>query len=176
VWRTTPTVTLFRDAGLPSAEVALEEAKLRFAMRLRTIDERHPLVRRITPPTNLRGRNAGAQQRLRTKVQRLGVLLPSVPRLILRPPHFTTGCRTNPTRGLDKKTAAAEFKVWWASLPLEDVTIFSDGSERYIDGERHVGYGYATYQNGRQIATSYGAINSFSYVFDAEAIGAWKGL
>ena len=50
VWRTTPTVTLFRDAGLPSAEVALEEAKLRFAMRLQTIDEQHPLVRRITPP------------------------------------------------------------------------------------------------------------------------------
>jgi hypothetical protein len=35
-WRTTP---LFRDSGLPSAMVALEEAKLRFTMRLR-----------ITPP------------------------------------------------------------------------------------------------------------------------------
>ena len=34
VWRTTPTVTLFRDASLPSAMAALEEAKLRFAMRL----------------------------------------------------------------------------------------------------------------------------------------------
>ncbi|KFZ23235.1 hypothetical protein V502_02286, partial [Pseudogymnoascus sp. VKM F-4520 (FW-2644)] len=28
VWRTTPTVILFRDSGLPSAIVALEEAKL----------------------------------------------------------------------------------------------------------------------------------------------------
>ena len=176
VWRTTPTVSLFRDAGLSSAEVALKEAKLQFAMRLRTINEQHPLVRRITPPTSQRGRNAGTRQRPRTKVQRLGELLPSVPRPALRPPHFTAGCRTDPTGGIDKETAAAEFKAWWASLPPEDVTIFSDGSKCYVDGERHVGYGYAAYQDGRQIATGYGAINSLSHVFDAEAIGAWKGL
>jgi hypothetical protein len=30
VWRTTPTATLFRDAGLPSAATALEGAKFRF--------------------------------------------------------------------------------------------------------------------------------------------------
>lgn len=176
VWRTTPTITLFRDAGLPSAEVALEEAKLRFAMRLQTIDEQHLLVRRITPPIIQRGRGAGTRQRPRTKVQRLGDLLPSVPRPTLRPPHFTAGCRIDPTGGLDKETASAEFKAWWATLPPEDVTIFSDGSERYIEGERHVGYGYAVYQNGRQIATGHGAINSLSHVFDAEANGAWKGL
>jgi hypothetical protein len=34
VWRTTPLPTLMRDSGLPSAEVALEEAKARFALRL----------------------------------------------------------------------------------------------------------------------------------------------
>ena len=50
VWRTTPTVTLFQDAGLPSAMVALEEAKLRFAMRLQTVEASHPLVQRIKPP------------------------------------------------------------------------------------------------------------------------------
>ncbi|RAL58502.1 hypothetical protein DID88_004006 [Monilinia fructigena] len=50
VWRTTPTVTLYRDAGIPSAEAMLEEAKLRFALRIQTVDEAHPLVRRITPP------------------------------------------------------------------------------------------------------------------------------
>jgi hypothetical protein len=34
VWRTTLIVTLFRDASLPLAIAALEELKLRFAMRL----------------------------------------------------------------------------------------------------------------------------------------------
>ena len=85
-------------------------------------------------------------------------------------------CQSDPTGGLDKETASTEFKAWWASLPPEDVTIFPDGSEQYIDGKRHVGYGYAIYQNGKQIATGYGVINSLSHVFDAEAIGAWKGL
>src|SRR5436189_4919000 len=110
-------------------------------MRLRTIDEQHLLVRCIPPPINQQGRGAGNRQRPRTKVQRLGELLPGVPRPTLRPPHFTAGCRSDPTGGLDKETASTEFKAWWASLPLEDVTIFSDGLERHIDRERRVGYG-----------------------------------
>jgi hypothetical protein len=55
VWRTTPTTTLFRDARLPSAAVALEEAKLRFAAHLRTIDADHPLARRMVIPKVTRG-------------------------------------------------------------------------------------------------------------------------
>ena len=176
VWRTTPTVTLFRDSGLPSAMAALEEAKVRFAVRLQTVDNQHPLVRRITPPMIRRGREAGTRQSPKTKVQCLGALLPSVPRPQLAIPHYTAGCRTDPTGGLDKETASRAFKEWWAALPADDVTIFSDGSEQYIDGERCVGYGYVVYQNGRQIATGHGSINSLSHVFDAEAIGAWKGL
>jgi hypothetical protein len=50
VWRTTPITTLFQDAGLPSAAVALEEAKLRFATHLRTIDVDYPLARCIVIP------------------------------------------------------------------------------------------------------------------------------
>ena len=155
---------------------ALEEAKIRFAIRLQTVDKQHPLVRRITPPMNTRGRGAGTRQRPKTKVQRLGALLPRIPRPTLRAPHYTTSCRTDPTSGLDKKTASAKFKKWWAALPTEDITIFLDSSKRYIEGKRHVGYGYAIYQNGKQIATGHGSINSLLHVFDAEAIRAWKGL
>jgi hypothetical protein len=90
VWRTTPTVTLFRDSGIPSAMAALEEAKLRFAMRLQTVDVNHPLVGRIPPSQIIRGRGAGTQQRPKTKVQRLGTLLPSTPRPRLTPPNFTS--------------------------------------------------------------------------------------
>src|SRR5436190_13541313 len=149
VWRTTPNVTLFWDSGLPSAMAALEEAKLRFAIRLQTVDNQHPLVRRITPLMCTRGRGAGSRQRPKTKVQRLGALLPSVPRPTLRAPHFTAGCRTDLTGGLDKKTASAKFKKWWAALPAEDVTIFLVGSERYTDVQRHIGYGYAIIKKGR---------------------------
>jgi hypothetical protein len=47
--------------------------------------------------------------------------------------------------GMDKETTSKAFKEWWAALPLEDVTIFLDGSEKYNEGEHFVGYGYAIY-------------------------------
>lgn len=176
VWRTTPTATLFRDSGLPSAEVALEEAKIRFAKRLQTVDDCHLLVRRIQPPTRQRGRAAGTPSRTVTKVQMLGQLLPSVPRPRLTPPHFTPGCRTDPTAGLPKEAAAAEFNQWWDKLPPGQVLVFSDGSEQHKDCNRYVGYGYAIYQNKQLLATGSESINPLSHVFDAEAIGAWRGL
>ncbi|RAL58911.1 hypothetical protein DID88_009331 [Monilinia fructigena] len=92
------------------------------------------------------------------------------------PPHYTPGCRTDPTQGIDKETAAASFNDWWNALPPNTVTIFSDGSESYDDAGKHVGYGYAIYQGQALVATGKGAINTLSHVFDAEAIGALKGL
>ena len=82
----------------------------------------------------------------------------------------------DPTEGLDKETASANFKAWWTALPPEDVTIFSDRSEKTAWGIKSVGYGYAVYQNGQQIAMGHGSINTLSHVFDVEVIGAWKGL
>ncbi|KAG0152888.1 hypothetical protein PDIDSM_2693 [Penicillium digitatum] len=41
---------------------------------------------------------------------------------------------------------------------------------------KYVGYGFVLLVNGTQIDTGAGAINSRSHVFDAEAIGAWRGL
>ncbi|RAL59590.1 hypothetical protein DID88_006449 [Monilinia fructigena] len=78
--------------------------------------------------------------------------------------------------GIDKETAAASFNDWWNALPPNTVTIFSDGSESYDDAGKHVGYGYAIYQGQALVATGKGAINTLSHVFDAEAIGALKGL
>ena len=49
-WRTMPNTALIRDAGLPAAQVALEEVKLRFATHLRTVDKDYPLVQRIVLP------------------------------------------------------------------------------------------------------------------------------
>jgi ribonuclease HI len=177
VWRTTPTATLFRDAGLSSAATALEEAKLRFATHLRTIDAEHPLAGRMAAIRMSIGRTAGKLQRMRTKVQYLGSPLPEIPRTTLIAPHYSAGCRTDPTLGIDKKTAAKAFKEWWAQLPPLDVTIFSDGSEQYTKGgEKRVTYGFAVYQDGKQLQTGRGSLHPTSHVFDAEAIGAWRGL
>ncbi|KAG0152631.1 hypothetical protein PDIDSM_1111 [Penicillium digitatum] len=48
--------------------------------------------------------------------------------------------------------------------------------EQWQEGIKYVGYGFVLMVNGTQIDTGAGAINSRSHVFDAEAIGAWRGL
>jgi ABC-type thiamine transport system substrate-binding protein len=77
---------------------------------------------------------------------------------------------------MTKAVAAEHFKSWWKSLLEDDVTIFSDGSEQYEFGQRGVGYGFAIYQRAQKVSDGLGTINSVSHVFDAEAVGAWKGL
>jgi ribonuclease HI len=172
VYKTTPLPILFREAGIPSAEVALEEARWRLALRLQTIDHQHPLTRRAIVPHNQCGSRAGERQQPRTKIQRLGLLLPAIPRPALIAPHFSQGCRTDPTLGVEKKTAARDFKEWWASLDSSMITVFSDGSEQRLEGEKRVTYGYAIYRAQEQVATGRGSLHSLSHVFDAEAIGA----
>ena len=117
VYRTTPTAVLVREAGLPSGNVALENAKLRFAVHLQTVDCSHPLAQRIERQTIRRGTGAGKPQQPQTKVQRHGCLLRPVPRPLPVPPHYTPGCRVDPKEGLEKKEGAERFKLWWQHLP-----------------------------------------------------------
>jgi hypothetical protein len=112
-WKTYPGWALFRDAGLPSALIALEEAKLRFALHLQTVDKNHPLTARIKIPVLQRGRGAGGLQKPHSKVQRLGMILPTTPRHTLMAPHYSPGCRTDPTNGIAKAEAAKSFTKWW---------------------------------------------------------------
>ncbi|KAF7568414.1 hypothetical protein PtrM4_130270 [Pyrenophora tritici-repentis] len=175
-WRTTPNAVLLREAAMPSAQVALEEAKLRFAVHLRTIDDKHPLTNRTTLPLVIRGRAAGNRRIPRSKVQRVAQLLPATPRNVLASPHFSDGSRQDPTQGQGKDIAAQNFTIWWESLGQETITVFSDGSEQQINGTRVVTYGYAIYQGQAAVATGQGSLNALSHVFDAEAIGACRGL
>lgn len=172
VWRTTPITALLRDSGLPSAEVALEDARSRFALRTQTVDKDHPLTARTHVRTTTRS-NARVRT---TRLQRSAALVPEAPRPVLRPPHSSPGCRTDPTLGQVKEEAAIAFKAWQKALSPSDVLVFSDGSEQWWDGKHGVGYGYAIYQNNKKISDGLGTIHERSHVFDAEAIGAWKGL
>ncbi|RAL59500.1 hypothetical protein DID88_006613 [Monilinia fructigena] len=167
-WRTAPTASVLRDAGLPSGGTALEHARIRFALRLRTLDAAHPLVRRLEAPP-LPWQRA-------TKLRCVDALVPRAPRPILAQSHFSPGCRTDPTEGRTKEAAAEHFNAWWSQLGRDTITVFSDGTEQYKDGAKLVGYGYAVYRGQTLARTGSGAINSISHVFDAEAIGALKGL
>jgi hypothetical protein len=87
-WKTTPISILLRETGLPSATVALEETKLRFATHLQTADNDHPLTWRLKLQQINRGRGAGGLQQPRTKVQRLGLILPETPPLTFVAPYY----------------------------------------------------------------------------------------
>lgn len=171
VWKTAPMPTLMRDSGLPAAEVALEDLRARFGFRIQTVDNQHPLANRST----VQRMRTNARPRL-TKVQGAAELITEVPRPAVRLPHYGHGCREDPTLGIDKKTAAQHFKTWVKTLPVSDILVYSDGSEQWNNGVHSVGYGYVIYQDGRKVGDGLGTIHNLSHVFDAEAIGAWKGL
>ncbi|RAL60838.1 hypothetical protein DID88_010163 [Monilinia fructigena] len=94
------------------------------------------------------------------------------------PPSSTPAyaSRSGSGQGSTKEAAAEQFNTWWSQLSDNTITVFSDGSEQYKDGAKLVGYGYAIYRGQSLVRTGSGAINSISHVFDAEAIGALKGL
>jgi len=176
-WRTTPNAIMLREAAMPSAAVALEEIKLRQSVHLLSVDSSHPLANRMTLLPIRRGRGAGGYQRPRSKVQRIGLLLPVIPRMTLTDTqHFSPGSREDPTLGQAKAIAAAAFTAWWEALSPTTVTVFSDGSEQRIEGRRAVTYGYAIYQGQTKLTTGQGSLHPLSHVFDAEAIGACRGL
>jgi hypothetical protein len=94
----------------------LEEAKLRFALHLQVVDKNHPLTARIKISVIQRGRGTRALQKPHSKVQRLGIILPTIPRHTLIAPHYSPGCRTDPTNGIAKAKAAKLFTKWWDTL------------------------------------------------------------
>jgi hypothetical protein len=87
----------------------LEEAKLRFALHLQVVNKNHPLTARIKIPVIQRGRGARGLQKLHSKVQRLRLILPTIPRHTLIAPHYSLGCRTNLTNSIAKAEAAKSF-------------------------------------------------------------------
>jgi hypothetical protein len=109
VWKTTLLLVLFRDAGLLLAEAALEGAKVCFAIRLQTIDNKYLLVQPINLRLTTRKRNTSITRR-KTKVYILGAFLPEIPRLYLRTPYFSIDYRTNFIRGINKETVVIVFK------------------------------------------------------------------
>ncbi|RYP63375.1 hypothetical protein DL771_009311 [Monosporascus sp. 5C6A] len=168
----TPTYTIFRDAGLPTAEIALEEALWRFSHRLRTVDAGHPLAPRTELAKILKGPGAGDTRTPRTKAQLAVRRLPPVHSPALIPPTYPPGSRQDPTEGLPKEQAAEAFEGWYRTLPPGDVVVFTDGSQ---EGDK-IGYGFAVFQNQKLLTSGCGRLDPISNNFDAEVVGAWKGL
>ena len=172
-WKTSPIASLHRDAGLPTAEQALQDALYRFAFRLQTIDKDNPIAWRTKPTLGGHGVHKGKEMPLYTRLQTTATLVEKLPRPLLIRPRYTAGCKTDPTRGLTKEEAAKEFLCWASHLPKDDILIYSDGSQT---GRTKIGYGFAAYRGGKHLGEGCGRLDPTSINFDAEAVGVWKGL
>ena len=106
-------------------------------------------------------RDGGAEghQQSVSKVQRVVLVLPETSRPTLTALHYSKDCRINLTMDQNKEEAAQAFNEWWKKLPSTDITVFSDGSEKYTEGVQTVIYGYAIYKDGVRIASESGALH-----------------
>ncbi|KAK6858788.1 hypothetical protein PG995_005352 [Apiospora arundinis] len=87
-------------------------------------------------------------------------------------PRYKTGSRRNPTGGQNKDAATEAFKAWFEQQDPWDITVFSDRSQT----KEGLGYGYVVFEGQEKIAEGQGGMDKCGVVFDAEALGALRGL
>ncbi|KID81125.1 ATP-dependent DNA helicase PIF1 [Metarhizium guizhouense ARSEF 977] len=174
VWRTTPITALHRESGIPPVNLLLETRRIRFAARLKSLDEHHPLIQRITesaPPVIRKGvklKYQIPQISFPTRLRRTNKLLPTCARPILAKQRFSE--KTLQTTS--KEQSAAEFQRWLESAPPLSLVVYSDGS---LSPGGQAGYGFSIHQNNRPVLSGSGRLGP-AEVFDAEATGALEGL
>ncbi|PWI64383.1 hypothetical protein PCL_10521 [Purpureocillium lilacinum] len=176
VWRTTPIAALHRGSGIPPIAQLLETRRMRFAARLKRVDEAHPLATRTLqpkPPTihrSIKLKYQMPREAFRTRFRRSDQLLPRSTRPLLLPHRFNE--HATPLQTASKDESAEDFRVWLRSIPRETLIVYSDGS---LSTEKTAGYGYVIHRNGLTLTTGNGRLGP-AEVFDAEAKGALEGL
>ncbi|EKG09112.1 hypothetical protein MPH_13900 [Macrophomina phaseolina MS6] len=177
VWRTTPVPILHYESEIPPARVLLQQIHKRASLRLRLLDEHHPLAIRVRPGTNAQGlgkkkrgrpfRDQEAQLKV-TRVQRMAQLTEECERPMLIPPIYRDGPAKAPQ---GKEAGVKEFEEKLQADPPGTVQIYSDGSG--IDSR--TAWSFVVYQNKTRVYTSTGTLSK-AEVFDAEIRGATEGL
>ncbi|KAI0992436.1 hypothetical protein K3495_g15749 [Podosphaera aphanis] len=126
-YRTVPSPALLREAGLPPAEIALDNISRRAAVRIRNLDPRHPLFRRgqkllSTPALT---RLARSYKQIPASEQFNPLLLP--PWEIPEPEEkaFNRVCGPLGTAS----SRANQFRELLLTIPQSDILVYSDGSK-----------------------------------------------
>ncbi|KAK4073573.1 hypothetical protein Purlil1_12997 [Purpureocillium lilacinum] len=176
VWRTTPIAALHRESGIPPIAQLLETRRMRFAARLKRVDQTHPLAKRTLqpkPPTihrSIKLKYQMPREAFRTRLRRSDQLLPRSTRPLLLPRRFDE--HRTPLQTASKDESAKDFLEWLRSIPRETLIVYSDGS---LSTEKAAGYGYVIHCNGLTLTSGSGRLGP-AEVFDAEAKGALEGL
>lgn len=171
VWRTAPNLTPYKEAGIPTARIALDKIQLRFGQRLRTVDQDHPLTHRVARRPFPRDRGYGGFQPARKRIQRAARLLPRTPRPKILPKRHQPPPATLVDKGSKEETAKT-FRAWLETVSDNDLIVYSDESNGPTGA---VGWGYVIYRAGRKVAEGKGRLG-LAEVFDGEVEGARYGL
>ncbi|OBS20651.1 hypothetical protein FPOA_06995 [Fusarium poae] len=178
VWKTTPITVLHRESGIPPVEQLLEARRLRFAARLKSLDDTHPLAKRTTPPRQptyhdliKRRYQTQPESSFRTRLRRTDELLAPCAR-----PKLVQQCfhqeRMPPLQTASKGETADAFLRWARLLNPLTIIVYSDGS---LSSEGAASYGFTIHQDNLPILDGSGRLGP-AEVFDAEATGALEGL
>ncbi|KAM3547205.1 hypothetical protein ARSEF4850_010159 [Beauveria asiatica] len=177
-WKTTPKTTLWKEAGIPPAELLLEQIAARNANRWARLDTYHPLVRRLLQQEHeiqyATNPNAVTARRTAMKGVRLfrnAALAPAMERPRLIPQRFSDAIWTESKGSRPTKERQIERIQAWSKTQT-GLVVYSDGSKTERD---MAGWGYAVYRQQRLIAQGRGQIDK-GEVFDAEIRGALEGL
>jgi ribonuclease HI len=167
VYKTTPRLALLREAGIEPIDILLDSKAAAAAVRLRRLDQRHPLSRRAKKETPYETRfQRWAKQTRRTEQVDP---LPRPPWAMQEERH-TALTRIGASQGGGNATTA--FQTWLRSRNPRDIVVFSDGSKNTAG---QAGAGWAVYQAHRQFTRGCCPLPN-AEVYDAEAVAALKGL
>ncbi|OAA34078.1 reverse transcriptase [Beauveria brongniartii RCEF 3172] len=177
-WKTTPKTTLWKEAGIPPAELLLQQIASRNANRWARLDVHHPLTRRLlqheheiqhaTYPDPATARRTAMRH---IRLIRNAALAPAAERPRLIPQRFSSAIWTESKERRPTKERQAERIRSWSQIQTR-LVVYSDGSKTEQDT---AGFGYAVYRRQQLIAQGCGQISK-GEVFNAEIRGAVEGL
>ena len=176
-WKTYPKTTLWREAGVPPAELLLQQISERTANRWARLDMQHPITRRLAEDEHqiqTQDRPEAAQIVITAKVRLFRIASKAIrqerPRLIPRRYSNAISIESAQDRS-SKEEGAKRIQTWLDSKPA-GLVVFSDGSKAEQDT---AGYGFAVFRKGQLIGSGNGQLGKRE-VFDAEITGALHGL
>ncbi|RAL67586.1 hypothetical protein DID88_008339 [Monilinia fructigena] len=177
VYKTTNLAVLHEESKLRPAEIELNQTSQLFAVRTTRLDPYHPLRIRADLV------KSGNRRLPSSRFARTIVALPPSEQVnpLAHPPweqRETTRAeaelRVVGPLGRSKAQAAKDFKTFYASIPRNDLQVFSDGSKSEgKDGA--TGGGYIVTQYDIEVARHAFSLGLNAEVFDAEATAATRG-
>lgn len=170
VYRTTPIPALHRETAIPPMEIILDQKRSAAKLRAFSLDNRHPVCRRI-----FRKRSFPANTRLTHKhlpwlegVEQIDPLL--------YPPWQAEDPKATQNICPTRDRADAMFQQWADTCPPLSMFLFTDGS-RLSNSDTVAGAGWYGYWGVWKQESACGHLSLPQHeVFDAEATAAYEGL